>query len=763
MLVNLIIKQMRYTGLILLVLLCDLQLNAAEKQLITLVNEQMNIVFGASDGLLRSIHFLREQDGKIIQPSREEGSPWEITLGDGATQRVLQAAEARSFTYKRDANALELTWSNFEQLPTAFAVTVCVSLLPDSAMSAWRIRVNGTQGTALRKVSFPRVAGIRDLQQEALAVPDWMGSLLADPRKELLAHEPERRRFTWAYPGFLSMQFVSLYNPQRFGLYLACTDSASYAKTFFMAIDRQQQLLYGVDLFPDYNKETTDFTPDYDLLIGSFKGNWFQAAQLYKQWAVRQVWSKNSRLKQGKVPQWLQHTGYWIWNRGRAQNVLEPAIQLQETLETPVSVLWHWWHGGSYDDSFPEFFPPRDGKANFEKALHTAQQKGIRSLVYMNTLAWGTSTTSWKYKHAARYAAKDINGNIYSHVYNIFTNKALANMCDGTDFWQRYYASLADTAINQYGVDGIYMDQACINMPCYDPSHGHTLGGGNYWIKGFAAKQSQVRHVFPTNGEQVLTGEGTGENWLPYLDAFLALPVSRERYAGIHGWQTIPLFQAVYHEYGILFGNYSSLLSPPYDEMWPRERAPKDAETPLDTAFNKQFLMEQARSYIWGMQPTIANYQALLDRIRPDEMDYIRQLAKVRQSGLKFFLHGSMMETPTMMVPNERMPISKLSIYAGQNEQVTRFEKTFPQIYTAAWKSADRHLAVAIASIYDRNFQVNFRVDCASYGIAPSGTIIVHDGVGTRKLATYRNGEALVQFEIPKKDICYVEFVPDPS
>src|SRR5690606_32304653 len=157
-----------------------------------------------------------------------------------------------------------------------------------------------------------------------------------------------------------------------------------------------------------------------------------------------------------------------------------------------------------------------------------------------------------------------------------------------------------------YGLGGIYMDQICLNRRCYDPTHGHSIGGGNYWMQHVAKKDELIRATFPKGGAQALAGEGVGENWLPHLDVFLALQVSKERYAGVHMWQTIPLFQSVYHEYGITFGNYSSLLTPPYDDKWPKDQAPDETETPLDPEFNRQFLMEQARSFVWGMQPMIA-------------------------------------------------------------------------------------------------------------------------------------------------------------
>jgi len=244
------------------------------------------------------------------------------------------------------------------------------------------------------------------------------------------------------------------------------------------------------------------------------------------------------------------------------------------------------------------------------------------------------------------------------------------------------------------------------------------------------------------------------------MDAFLTLQVSRERYAGVRGWQTIPLFQSVYHEYAITFGNYSSLLSPPYDEKWPREFAPADAETPLDTAFNKQFMMEQARSFVWGIQPMISNYQPFLDTIRRIQIDYISRLAAVRKAGLQYFLHGEFMRPPIFNIPEEKIAISKLSIYAGRNENVTRFEKSYPQTYAGAWKSKDGRLAIALASISDKEWPVNFELNTRDYGIGDSGEIYMQLPGERKMLGRYREADASVSFTLPARGICFVELVP---
>lgn len=721
-----------------------------------LSNGKFELAFKSATGELEEMVSVKENASFLVNGIMSGGSPWEIIIDEAEKSRRIDAREASNFSTSQTASGLELTWAGFEGLPKDFRVTAYVGLIPDSAMSTWRIRVDGTGGTLIRKVTFPRVAGLRDLGGEELAAPDWMGALLKSPREALT---PGGQGFAWEYPGHMSMQFITLYNPHGAGIYLASDDSLAYSKTFTLSLDSTGMLVYGVDNYPPYEQRLTSYEPPYAFLIGGFHGDWLTAAQLYKRWAKEQRWCRDSRLANGKVPDWVETTSYWVWNRGRAANVLPPATALSERLDSRVSVLWHWWHGGSYDDSFPEYFPPRDGNVVFKSAVSEAQQKGVNALVYMNALKWGPSTQSWVDEGAERFAAKDIDGKMLSHVYNIFTKKALTNMCEATDFWKQKYASLVDTAINQYGVGGIYMDQICLNRRCYDPTHNHTVGGGNYWMTHVAKKDRLIRSKFPAGGTQALAGEGVGENWLPHLDLFLALQVSKERYAGVHHWQTIPLFQSVYHEYGITFGNYSSLLTPPYDEKWPQEQAPDNTETPLDAEFNSQFLMEQARSFVWGMQPMIANYQPFLDTVRKEEIDFVERLAHVRQAGLDYFVFGEFLRPPGLDISSERMAISRLSIYAGRSGNVTRFESEFPSVYTSAWRSQKGKVAVALASISEQDFPVSFVIDTAAYEIGNTGSVYVNDEHGRRKLMDYDARNSTVSLILPPRGICFLEFI----
>src|SRR5206468_801266 len=100
---------------------------------------------------------------------------------------------------------------------------------------------------------------------------------------------------------------------------------------------------------------------------------------------------------------------------------------------------------------------------------------------------------SWAGEGAERFAVKGADGKIHPEIYNTFTKAPCASMCLGTDFWRSKYVGLAERAVRDLDVDGIYMDQACTSLSCYAATHGHPLGGGTYWMNGFRMLAGDIR------------------------------------------------------------------------------------------------------------------------------------------------------------------------------------------------------------------------------------------------------------------------------
>lgn len=723
---------------------------------IVLSNTRVRWAFDLKSGSLISFKDLGSNQD-FLTSKIQDASIWQFSFTKKSGKHSVTNNDATKFEFiHRSKEIVELKWGLFKD-PALKNLQVLVTVnLNKEGSSFWNISLTGIANISMEKVIFPRISGLMDLQDEYLVAPNWMGELIKSPRRQLSGN---LRNYKLYYPGHLSMQFMALYGKSAKGFYVAANDTKSFRKDFAFSYQNDGNLCYQLTQFLPLDKNIDNYTSTYAVEIASFEGDWISAAKKYKSWGTKQYWAKESRLKNRLTPDWLTKTALWVWNRGESQNVLEQAIDLKKQLGLPVSVLWHWWHNGSYDDSFPDYIPPREGEKSFVTAVKKAKDNDVNAIVYMNSIKWGNSMPSYYKENAEPFTVKEQNGESKSFVYNIFTKKALTYMCMTTPFWKEKYGRIADTVLSKYGVGGIYMDQACLSALCYDPTHGHHLGGGNYWVPNFTQLTKQIREKTQRKEPYILAGEGGGESWLPTLDAFLTLQVSSERYAGISEKYTIPLFQAVYHEYGITFGNYSSLLYPPYDELWPAKYALKKNNEPLDKSFNQQFLMEQARSFVWGMQPAIANYNSLLKTERKTEIDYLLSLSRLRNKALKYLLYGSFARPPQMVVPQKVIAISKLSIYAGQDEKVTAFKKSYPTIYSGAWKAADGSVAITLASIQEKPYACKFSITASDYGLKNTGEIYLLNEKGRSRIGNYTRGKINIDIQLESMGLAIIEII----
>ncbi len=727
---------------------------------ITLHNDHISLSFNATNGTLLNLEEL--ESGTLLAQSADPQQPlWRIKYQEGDGKKELNSTMAGQFEFSDEGEQeLILEWSEFADFE-GLEVRVYVTLPRNEPFSHWNMEWSYTGDQVIAGMDFPIVTGLREDEKSTLVVPEWMGSLITDPARMLSGFKPGAQKFSWVYPGILSMQFLGLAHADQTGFYAASHDPYTYMKNFEIALNENQDLTFQVSHFTDLKTKVKSFQTIYPVVLGSVPRDWVSMAYEYRKWGMRQSWSLNSRFANGQVPDWATNTALWVWNRGRSEGVLKPAVAMKERLGLPVNVLWHWWHGASYDDEFPDYLPPREGTDSFKEAVLKAREQGVRPLVYMNELQWGSTTESWKEEGAEAYAVKNEQGKLRTHVYNIFTGRPLTNMCITTPFWRNKYGGIAREAIKDLGVGGIYMDQACISRRCYDPDHGHEIGGGNYWAMYSGMLTEQIRTGVPLDQKPLLSGEGVCEAWLPYLDVFLALQVSRERYAGVGNWESIPLFQAVYHPYGIAYGNYSSLLHPPYDELWPDAHRPESALTLLPEKFNTQFLMEQARSFVWGMQPMISNYDEQLAEQRKEEIDFLMRMSRVRHQALKYLLHGTFMRPPDIVTDSMMVNISKLSIYAGQRETVTEFEKEYPVVYRGAWKAKDGSLGLPFANISSEDQTVSLHFETADYDLPGTGKLYTITESGRKSLGAYFGGNVQLDLPVKSRDVLVLEVVPE--
>jgi len=278
-------------------------------------------------------------------------------------------------------------------------------------------------------------------------------------------------------------------------------------------------------------------------------------------------------------------------------------------------------------------------------------------------------------------------------------------------------------------------------------------------MQGFRTLSNDIRNRCEAGQRIVLAGEGCGEAWLPYLDLMLTLQVSRERYsAPTDPWEVIPFFQAVYHPYAVTYGSYSSLTMPPYDELWPAEFAPADPLALLDQKYSRQFYLEQARAFVWGQQPTLANFLPQHFEQRPEEIAYLMRLARVRSRAVKYLLHGVFLRPPELGAPEATSDFSRLSIYAGQKSRLTTYQKRHPLALAGAWRSADGDVAVALASVSDRTIPLTLTLDPTYYQLPKHTRVYRIDETGRQRLESWAGGSGPLQLDLPARQAWILEF-----
>jgi len=736
---------------------------AVQSEVLSVENGSVRVSVGRDDGKLLELTDLAAGHNQVGD-AKELVGLWELSVADDGKPTTLEPGQTKEFRAEElstGENALRLIWDGFSiSGTTGGRVEVVVRLDEGEPVSRWSISVEMPAGLTLDEIRFPRVSGLRRQEVERLAVPHWMGQMASDPRQLLTGADGKGRRLAWPYPGWMSLQCLAYYQDGGCGLYAACDDDSVCRKAFSLWGTPDGDVHYEMIHYPEGQSGLGGrYELPYSAVLGTFQGDWITAAERYRAWAVDRPWTQQSRLRRGLVPDWVPQTAVWVWNRGRSPGVLVPAAALQERLGLPVSVFWHWWHGCPYDIGFPEYLPPREGTGPFREAVAQAHQNDLHMLVYMNQRAWGLSTKSWESEGAEQFAVKAKHGKIEPEIYNIFTRQALISMCLGTSFWRNKYAGLAEEAVNDLGVDGIYMDQACAHKPCYDPGHGHPPGGGDSWMQGFHALSEDIRNRYQGDTPVVLAGEGCGEAWLPYLDLMLALQVSRERYsAPTDPWDVIPFFHAVYHPYAVVYGNYSSLVMPPYDDLWPAEFAPAEPLALLDRKFSRQFYLEQARTFVWGQQLTLANFRPILLEERAEEMDYLMRLAHVRSRAAKYLLHGEFLRPPLLNALEVTSDFSRLSIYAGQKDRLTAFQRSHPQALAGAWRAADGDVAIALASVADEPLSLSLKLDRDYYGLPQQPKVYRIDNTGRRLMEESVGGDSSFKVNLAPRDACVLEF-----
>jgi hypothetical protein len=479
---------------------------------------------------------------------------WEATVKtEAGGASFANNAQPCTVTFNTDAAGGQLLFEWSEHA----AVDVVLRLGAGEALLRGRIEatIDEDKPSGFVSVAFPVVKGIKPLspgsQRDTILDTGRFGRERPSPLLSSKVHNIE------CPPG---MQFTAL-TGDGLGFYFGEEDGLASRKQLSWAAagDLLNFSIVHAVLGWGGDRPVRTYRSPGHVVLGPFRGDWYDAARIYRKWAITAPWCAKGRIhERADYPKWLIKAPYWSIGYLQHEKDIEDELNKQAFYEIPTMVahIYNYFFTRHLDDRYPEYFPPKLGSAGFTAAIERLQSNGVRVVPYVNGSMWDMDTDSYRMEDAERRGAiwMSADGNLNTTT-SYGGGSSLATMCPGSAIWREKLSAITSELVGRYGADGVYFDFLTDhNGDCYNPEHGHPICGGNFWAKAVhdlyaGARATAKEH----NPEAMITGEGIGEFCIDVHDTFLSLGESGS---------SAPLFLAVYHGYTNVYGGIYNKVDP---------------------------------------------------------------------------------------------------------------------------------------------------------------------------------------------------------
>ncbi len=522
-------------------------------------------------------------------------------LDEGKKYRELYSDTARMVSAEAASEGVSLRFADFP----GFDIEVCaeISSQPEDSFIRWGLTVDNRSGISIVDIVFPILVFNTNLGgtpgSESIIWPYGPGKLFSGLKEEHLQPDSLRRwklfPETWAhfhYPGDITAQFLALYDSAA-GVFMFCNDSAGFMKRI-QPLYRDPGYHLGFSHIGDWPSEGKRKL-EYEVLLSSFTGDWYAAADLYREWARQQPWASKRLTERTDIPEWLFDSPPPIIIR--LQGLLDegPVFPVQEFLPysklvpllEPISeyldsklmpMIMSWEKQGPW--VYPDCFPPAGGEDSLREFCRLAEERRWHIGSFCNGTRWVT-----------KHLWNGHNGEEYFH-----THEGAETVCRTSEGflweenwdrqWRESYTcclgvektkTIAEDFIRtlvQYGLDCIqFLDQnnGCAAFPCFADDHGHPSVPGRWMLESMIELLNRMKTIAAEENKKsdgkrriVFSVERpVNEFLLQYLQICDIRVVPPGHKFGMDEYDGfVPLYHYLYHEYILIQGGFGSAPEP---------------------------------------------------------------------------------------------------------------------------------------------------------------------------------------------------------
>ena len=519
-------------------------------------------------------------------------------MNDHAEFKLVSSSDAKKITVLKDENervqTVTIEYKEIGDLPVDGIVTIrCPA---NEALTYWNLQLKNGTRSWIGHVQFPVIEVPFDHPLEgdpSYILSSSLDGSLAGPVEPAVYQRPGWTRHTplerqwggtesitpvlwlddiwagrqrntpdiWRYPNYpgqwASTQLMAYYNSAG-GLYMACDDATGLPK-FIDRVMEDDGVTLGLGHYPGTRGPGETKLP-YNVVLGTFHGDWYVAAEIYRDWAHKQAFCGRKLVDRKDCPKWITDSpvGFAFPMRGMgdwdgpskenpeytpATNALPYLDKLAAALESPLMpFVYNWEHPGPWVQ--PDAFPPLGGDETMREFMTRAKEKGWFPFLYGDSLCWVTWQGNTGYdgmpyfrSHGGEAAvARRPDGTFIEDVWPwrknywvcVGTEKGRQMILDMT----RKMAELGPSVVQQ-------LDQGPGPVACYATDHGHPPVPGPWMTENFKSLlKADAATARSVNPGVAMSCEGAPPEI--YLQDF-------QIWDG--RMQTCPLYSFLYHEY----------------------------------------------------------------------------------------------------------------------------------------------------------------------------------------------------------------------